>query len=94
MNQYYVYIMASISRVLYVGVTNDLTRRVYEHKHELVKGFSSRYRIDRLVYCETCSDIESAIAREKQLKNWRRDKKLALIHQQNPEWDDLAESVS
>jgi putative endonuclease len=76
---YYVYILASKSRRLYIGVTNDLERRLYEHKNKLADGFTKRYSIDRLVYYEEGSDILSAIEREKQLKGWLRVKKIALI---------------
>ncbi len=78
MNNYWVYIMTSRTRTLYIGVTNDLERRVHEHKHKVIAGFTSRYTIDRLVYCEMTSDIETALTREKQLKAWRRSKKVAL----------------
>ena len=87
---YWVYIMASRNRVLYIGVTNDLRRRVYEHKAHEVAGFSAKYRVDRLVYLEQTNDVGAAIAREKQLKGWRREKKVALIEASNPAWDDLA----
>ena len=87
---YYVYILASqTNRVVYVGVTNDLIRRVYEHKEKLVEGFTKRYNVDKLVYFEQTSDVESAILREKQLKNFSRDKKNRLISHANPEWKDL-----
>ncbi len=87
---YYVYILASqTNRVVYVGVTNDLIRRVYEHKEKLVEGFTKRYNVDKLVYFEQTSDVESAILREKQLKNFSRDKKNRLISHTNPEWKDL-----
>lgn len=89
-HQYYVYIMTNRSGTLYVGVTNDLERRMYEHKNKLVPGFTSRYRITRLVYFEETSDIESAIEREKQIKGWRREKKTALIESSNPQWKDLS----
>ena len=92
-HQYYVYIMASYSRVLYVGVTNDLCRRVYQHKHKLVEGFTSRYNVNQLLYYEATSDVKSAIAREKQIKGWRRDKKTALIESQNPKWIDLSHEL-
>jgi putative endonuclease len=82
--QYYVYILANASRRLYVGVTNSLERRMYEHKSKLFPGFTSRYNIHRLVYIETTSDIAAAIAREKQIKGWLRSKKLALIAAGNP----------
>jgi putative endonuclease len=91
MPQYYVYIMASRSRTLYVGVTNDLVRRVHEHKQRLVPGFTTRYNVERLVYLEMTSDVRAAIAREKQLKGWRREKKLDLIRRANPTWRDLSD---
>jgi putative endonuclease len=87
MKQYYAYTMANRSRRLYVGVTNNLERRVYEHKH----GFARRYLIDRLVHYEVFSDIRDAIAREKQVKGWLRSKKVALIEAGNPKWRDLSE---
>ncbi|MFN8984794.1 MAG: GIY-YIG nuclease family protein [Burkholderiales bacterium] len=86
---YYVYFVASISRVVYIGVTNNLVRRVYEHKQGLVAGFTKRYQVDRLVYFEETTDVRVAIEREKQLKTWRREKKLALIEATNPSWKDL-----
>ena len=88
--EYYVYIMTNKSRTLYSGVTNDLMRRVYEHKNKLVKGFTSKYNIQYLVYYESTSSIESAIAREKQIKGWLRSKKIELIDSVNPEWKDLS----
>jgi putative endonuclease len=91
MKQYYVYIMTNQSGTLYTGVTNDLQRRVYEHKHKLVPGFTQRYNITRLVYFEETSDVKSAIAREKQIKGWLRAKKLELINAVNPNWRDLSE---
>jgi putative endonuclease len=90
MNQMYVYIMTNRSRTLYVGVTNNLERRVFEHKNHIVKGFTSRYRIDMLVYYEMTQDADVAITREKRIKGWLRSKKIALIESMNPEWDDLA----
>jgi putative endonuclease len=87
---YYVYILASRSRNLYIGVTNDLERRVYEHKKKLVPGFTTKYNIDRLVYFETTQDVEVAISREKQIKGWLRTKKISLIESMNPTWDDLS----
>ena len=93
MNQYYVYILASNSRVLYIGVTNNLSRRMFEHRQGDISGFSKDYQTSHLVYYEMSSDINDAIAREKQLKNWRRDKKIALIEVQNPGWADLADVV-
>jgi putative endonuclease len=89
MHNYYVYIMTNRSGTLYTGVTNDLTRRVSEHKHKLVPGFTARYNIDRLIYAEWYTDIRDAIAREKGIKDWRRAKKVALIEHENPNWDDL-----
>ena len=91
MRTYFVYLMASRSRVLYVGVTNDLTRRASEHKRGLTAGFTSRYHITRLVYFEELADIRDAIAREKVIKGWVRSRKLAMIERRNPTWEDLAE---
>jgi putative endonuclease len=88
--QYYVYILASRSRNLYIGVTNDLERRIYEHKRKLVLGFTSKYNIDRLVYFDATEDVQSAIAREKQIKGWLRSRKVSLIESMNPTWDDLS----
>ena len=93
MKSYYVYIMASKRNgTLYVGVTNDLERRVYEHKTGIFDGFSKKYGIKTLVYFEATESIESAIQREKQLKNWKRQWKIDLIEENNPDWKDLAES--
>ena len=90
MKQYYVYILASKRNgTLYVGVTNDLMRREYEHKKYFKDGFTKRYEIDRLVYYEIFEDIYSAIEREKLLKRWRRKWKLGLIEKNNPNWVDL-----
>jgi putative endonuclease len=86
---YYVYIAASVSRVIYIGVTSDLLKRVHQHKEGVVEGFTKSYRADRLVYFEETSDVHAAIAREKQLKGWRREKKVALIETANPKWNDL-----
>lgn len=91
MKQYYVYIMTNESRTLYIGVTNELVRRVYEHKQKLISGFTKKYNMTRLVYFEETSDVLSAIAREKQLKGWLRRKKIALIEKINPGWKDLSE---
>jgi len=88
--RYYLYILASRSRNLYIGVTNNLRRRLLEHRQGLVSGFTSRYRIFRLVHYEVFSDIRYAIAREKEIKAWRREKKIRLIEQENPTWEDLA----
>jgi putative endonuclease len=91
MRQYYVYIMTNRSRTLYTGVTNNLYRRVYEHKNKLIGGFTKKYNITKLVWYEVTSEITSAIAREKQIKGWLRRKKIALIESMNPEWKDLSE---
>jgi putative endonuclease len=90
MRQYYVYILASAADTLYIGVTNDLHRRIYEHQHKLVPGFTSKYNVTRLVYFEETPDPQAAIAREKQLKGWTRAKKRTLIEQTNPGWIDLS----
>ena len=90
MKQYWVYIVASRSRRLYIGVTNDLNRRIAEHRDGRAGAFTTRYAIDRLVYFEEHSQIADAIAREKTLKGWRREKKLRLIEQHNAGWLDLA----
>jgi len=90
MEQYYTYIMASKKNgVLYVGVTNDIIKRSYEHKVGIVKGFTKRYNIKILVYYEIHGSIEAAITREKQIKKWKRDWKIELIEKENPEWNDL-----
>ena len=86
----YLYILSSTSRTLYVGVTSDLERRVFEHKQKQVPGFAKRYNVDRLVYFEEYDEVPVAIAREKQIKKWRREKKLALIETTNPVFEDLA----
>ncbi len=89
--QYYVYIVTNgWNRVLYTGVTNDLERRVYEHKNKVMEGFTERYNAGKLVFYETCGDVNSAITREKQIKGWLRKKKVALIESVNPEWKDLS----
>ena len=88
--QYYVYIMTNTARTLYTGVTNDLERRVYEHKMKLIPGFATRYSLDRLVYFETGDNIIGTINREKQIKGWLRSKKIKLIESMNPEWRDLS----
>jgi putative endonuclease len=86
-----VYILANRSGTLYVGVTNNLLRRFYEHKQKLIPGFTKRYKIDRLMYYEHTPDVGAAIAREKQIKRWRREKKVALIESKNRDWHDLSE---
>lgn len=92
MRAYYVYIMTNKKNgTLYTGVTNNLERRVYEHKHKLVPGFTSKYNLTRLAYFEDTNDITIAIAREKQIKGWLRKKKIILIESMNPEWNDLSE---
>ena len=91
---YFVYIMSSRSKTLYVGVTNNLIHRTLQHKTGVIQGFTSRYNIHRLVYVEHFADIRLAISREKQIKSWRREKKIALIEHLNPTWQDLAEQWS
>jgi putative endonuclease len=92
---YWVYILAgAIGGTLYIGVTNDLVRRVYEHKTGAVPGFTGRYRIHRLVYFEQFDDIENAIRREKRLKKWNRSWKIRLIKVLNPNWDDLFPAIA
>lgn len=89
--EYHVYIVSNHSRRLYTGVTNDLQRRIWEHKTAFVDGFTARYIFDRLVYYETFEDVKQAIAREKQIKGWRREKKLELIESVNLGWLDLSD---
>ncbi len=87
---YYVYILTNRhNKVLYTGVTNNLKRRVYEHKNKLVEGFTEKYNIDKLVYFETYKDVRLALNREKEIKGWLRAKKLTLIERENPHWEDL-----
>ena len=81
--------MTNHSRTLYTGVTNDLKRRIYEHKEKLVEGFTKKYNIDQLVYYEDTNNVNSAIEREKQIKGWKRIKKINLIESVNPDWNDL-----
>ena len=88
---YYVYILTNWNHhVMYVGVTNDLKRRVYEHKMGLVDGFTKKYHVHKLVYCESCGEIRDAIAREKQLKGWTRKRKNELVESMNPLWKEIA----
>lgn len=87
MAEYYIYIMSNRSSTLYIGVTNDLLRRIYEHKEKFVEGFTKRYSINRLVYYESSENVDSAIAREKQLKGWKRVRKIALIESVTPGWE-------
>ena len=89
---YYVYILTNWNNeVMYVGITNNLERRVYEHRQKLVKGFTEKYNVSKLVYFEETNDVESALAREKEIKKWRREKKNKLVQRINPEWRDLSE---
>jgi len=91
--QYYVYVLTNkANKVLYIGVTNNLTRRIFEHNNKLVEGFTKKYNLTKLVYYETTADVGTAIGREKQLKNWHRDWKMNLITQFNPEWNDLSKA--
>jgi putative endonuclease len=93
--QYYVYIMTNeTNTVTYTGVTNDLVRRIYEHKKKLVQGFTSKYNINKLVYFETGEDVYGALTREKQIKSWPRKSKVKLIDSMNPDWRDLFLDIS
>ncbi len=90
----YVYILTNISnRVLYAGVTSDLVKRIYEHRNKLVEGFTKKYNVYKLIHYEIFEDMENAITREKQIKGWKRDKKIALIEKVNPKWNDLYNSI-
>jgi putative endonuclease len=94
MKTYYVYIMTNLTNtVLYIGVTNDLIRRVYEHKEGLIKGFTEKYKCNKLVWYESTNDINSAIKKEKQMKKWKRVYKENLINQMNPECKDLYDDI-
>ena len=89
-NQYYVYILASKRNgTLYIGVTSNLIKRIYEHKNNLIEGFTKKYNIHNLIYYEITKGVNSEIAREKQLKRWKRNWKIELIEKNNPEWKDL-----
>jgi putative endonuclease len=90
MKTYYVYILRNRTAVLYIGVTNDLQRRLYEHKNRMIPGFTHRYNIDRLIYFETFDDVNIAVHREKQLKGWTREKKLRLIQSSNPNLEEIS----
>jgi putative endonuclease len=90
-HEYWTYIVASLSGTLYIGITNNIERRAWEHKSGQFEGFAREYHGERLVYYEAFGNVLDAIAREKQLKGWRRSKKIALIESQNPRWEDLAE---
>lgn len=95
MNEYYVYILASkFNGTLYIGVTNDLSKRVSQHKSGLIVGFTQKYKVHMLVYYEKYSDIRDALVREKRLKKWKREWKIKLIRQQNPLWLDLVLNIS
>jgi len=89
---YYVYIMTNRSRTLYVGVTNDLERRVYQHKQKQIPGFTAKYNITQLVYYEETGDVLAAIAREKTIKGWLRAKKIALVESVNRQWQDFSDT--
>ena len=91
---YYVYILSNkTNKVLYVGVTNNLARRIYEHKHKLIEGFTRKYNVTKLIYYDYTTDVKAAIAREKQIKGWVRLKKIALINEFNPQWRDLYKDI-
>lgn len=90
MKQFFVYILANSTKMTYIGITNNIERRVFEHKKGLIEGYTKKYNISKLVYLETGSDINMAIKREKQLKGWIRAKKVNLIESVNPNWDDLS----
>ncbi len=93
-HRYFVYLLTNRNnQVMYVGMTNDLVRRVHEHRTNAVKGFTEKYNVNRLVYFEETSDVYAAITREKQIKKWRREKKNALVMQANPAWRDLADDL-
>jgi len=89
-NTYYLYIMASKTGTVYVGFTSDIKERVYQHKNHLLPGFTDKYNVERLVYIETFGEAFAGIRREKQIKAWRREKKVRLIDSANPKWDDLS----
>lgn len=90
-NRYYVYLLTNWNnKVIYVGVTNNLERRTYEHKNKLIKGFTEKYNVNKLVYFEETQDVSVAIGREKETKKWRREKKNQLVNFMNPKWDDLS----
>ena len=91
-HDYYVYILTNWNNtVMYIGMTNDLRRRLYEHKNKMVEGFTKRYNVHTLVYYEHAMDVYGALAREKQIKKWRREKKNKLVGTMNPQWRDLSE---
>ena len=91
---YYVYILTNkTDKVMYIGVTNDIIRRVYEHRNHMIDGFTAKYNVTKLVYVESAPDVRDAIQREKQLKGWTRAKKNALVETANPKWEDLWETI-
>ena len=94
MKKYFVYILSSKNRVLYIGFTDVLARRIYEHKQGLIDGFTKKYNVNRLVYYETQPSLSSAVKREKQLKNWHRQWKINLIESVNKDWQDLYSQIS
>jgi len=93
MKNYYTYILTNYSKTLYVGMTNNLAKRVFEHKNKLIPGFTTRYAINQLVYFEVFNNPQDAIQREKQIKGWLREKKIALIETVNPTWNDLSSEI-
>ena len=94
MKTYYIYILASKRNgTLYIGITNDLTRRIFEHKTGLINGFTKKYSVNKLVYFESTNDVNAAILREKRLKKWKRQWKIELIEKSNPDWNDLSEGL-
>jgi putative endonuclease len=94
MKTYYIYIFASKRNgTLYIGITNDLTRRIFEHKTGLINGFTKKYSVNKLVYFESTNDVNAAILREKRLKKWKRQWKIELIEKLNPDWNDLSERL-
>jgi putative endonuclease len=94
MKTYYVYMLTNERQTLYIGITSDLIKRVYQHKTKEVKGFTEKYNIDKLVYYEETSDVRSAIEREKKLKKWKREWKIKLIDEFNPAWEDLYKKIN
>ena len=94
MRQYYVYILTNWNnKVMYIGVTNNLVRRLYEHQHGLIEGFTKKYRVHKLVYYEETGDVRIALEREKELKGWKREKKNELVVSRNPSWLDLSKVI-
>jgi len=93
MKQYFVYILTNNSKALYVGVTSNLKNRIWQHKNKIIKGFTEKYNIDKIIYFEQTGNVYSAIQREKQLKGWTRKKKIALFEKENPDWRDLYDEL-